>query len=86
MSTRSRFTPSKGPIEPLDSKLDIVDASITAVPAAEIGEIFDYPGETAAEHKGELRRAFKSRHIQMIVMGGCIGSGLFVSSGKVGLL
>ncbi|EPX73408.1 proline specific permease [Schizosaccharomyces octosporus yFS286] len=31
---------------------------------------------------GETRRALKSRHVQLIALGGCIGTGLFVGSGQ----
>jgi hypothetical protein len=82
MSSVSGYHAASEVVEKTDPKLDIVDASITGLPAAEVGEVFEYPGDTVKEHKGELRRVFKARHIQMIVMGGCIGSGLFVSTGK----
>ncbi|EPY51048.1 proline specific permease [Schizosaccharomyces cryophilus OY26] len=31
---------------------------------------------------GETKRALKSRHVQLIALGGCIGTGLFVGSGQ----
>ncbi|ODQ80795.1 hypothetical protein BABINDRAFT_180027 [Babjeviella inositovora NRRL Y-12698] len=31
---------------------------------------------------GEIRRGLKSRHVQLIALGGCIGTGLFVGSGS----
>jgi amino acid transporter len=33
------------------------------------------------EHGDDLHRGLKSRHIQLIALGGCIGTGLFVGSG-----
>jgi len=32
---------------------------------------------------GETRRGLKSRHVQLIALGGCIGTGLFVGSGAI---
>ncbi|KAK7898018.1 hypothetical protein LTR67_004650 [Exophiala xenobiotica] len=46
------------------------------------GQVLDYSGEPTSTHRGELHRTFKARHIQMITLGGCIGSGLFISTGK----
>lgn len=46
------------------------------------GQVIDYSGEPTSSHRGELHRTFKARHIQMITLGGCIGSGLFISTGK----
>jgi amino acid permease len=34
-----------------------------------------------AERFGQTHRGLKSRHIQFIALGGCIGTGLFVGSG-----
>ncbi len=34
-------------------------------------------------HNGEFRRALKSRHIQLIALGGVIGSGYFLGTGEV---
>ena len=42
----------------------------------------EYAAEAADAHHGELHRAFKARHIQMIGLGGNVGSGLFISTGK----
>lgn len=64
-------------------KVDVSDRSTNSVPAAELGEVYDYPNEVGGHH-GELKRTFKARHIQMICLGGCIGSGIFISTGKVG--
>lgn len=32
---------------------------------------------------GDVRRGLKSRHVQLIALGGCIGTGLFVGSGAI---
>lgn len=54
------------------------------------GDVFgadaEYAGESSAAHHGELKRNFKPRHMAMISLGGCLGSGVFVSSGKVSRL
>jgi amino acid transporter len=63
-------------------KVDVSDISTNSVPAVELGEDYDYPNEVRGHH-GELKRTFKARHIQMICLGGCIGSGIFISTGKV---
>ena len=44
-------------------------------------KVYDYHNEVGGHH-GELKRPFKG-HIQMIYLGGCIGSGIFISTGKV---
>lgn len=38
--------------------------------------------ESANAQYGTTRRALKSRHIQLIALGGCIGTGLFVGTGS----
>lgn len=63
-------------------KVTVSDRS-SSLPAVEVGEVYDYPNEVGGHH-GELKRTFKTRHIQMICLGGCIGSGIFISTGKVG--
>ncbi|KAI5778332.1 amino acid permease [Geopyxis carbonaria] len=42
----------------------------------------DKGGQDNAEF-GEVERGLKSRHIQLIALGGCIGTGLFVGSGAI---
>lgn len=37
-------------------------------------------GQVISDHPG-LHRGLKSRHVQLIALGGCIGTGLFVGSG-----
>ncbi len=34
-------------------------------------------------HQGELKRGLKNRHIQLIALGGAIGTGLFLGSAGV---
>src|SRR6516164_4035723 len=41
-----------------------------------------FPDDASAGHS-ELRRTLKTRHMQMIALGGVIGAGLFVGSGVV---
>ena len=43
----------------------------------------EYAGAASGENKGQLRRSFKTRHVQMIALGANIGSGVYVSIGKV---
>ena len=40
------------------------------------------PGRSEAEHEGSFRRELKNRHIQMIALGGAIGTGLFYGSAE----
>ncbi|KUJ06915.1 AAT family amino acid transporter [Mollisia scopiformis] len=65
-----------------NEKLDIIDGSVAGVPTVEYGQVLEYPNEDVKEHRGDLHRTFKARHIQMICLGGCIGSGIFISTGK----
>ncbi|KAF2090789.1 histidine permease [Saccharata proteae CBS 121410] len=63
---------------PLDSKANSAsDGGKDSANAPEIttGEIFEAPRETT-------ERGLKSRHAQMIALGGTIGTGLFVGSGQ----
>lgn len=46
------------------------------------GQVIDYAGEPNSTHNTGLHRNFKARHIQMITLGGCIGSGIFIGTGK----
>ena len=34
------------------------------------------------EEEGELKRSLSNRHLQLIAIGGAIGTGLFMGSGK----
>lgn len=65
-----------------NEKHNIIDGT-AAEPIVEYGQILEYPNEDVKPQKGELHRTFKARHIQMICLGGCIGSGIFISTGKV---
>ncbi|KAI9765855.1 MAG: glyceraldehyde-3-phosphate dehydrogenase 1 [Geoglossum simile] len=46
------------------------------------GRIFDLEGAAAATASSPLARKLKGRHLQMIAIGGSIGTGLFVGSGS----
>jgi len=48
--------------------------------AGEVGSV-EQNVEDHAPH--QLQRNFKARHVQMIGLAGCIGSGVFISSGEV---
>jgi amino acid transporter len=65
----------------VDPNQDFEAGQLKAVPA-EQGE--EYAGTSSGDPKGQLRRKFKTRHVQMIALGANIGSGVYVSSGKVG--
>lgn len=47
------------------------------------GRVFDVEGAAAATADTGLQRKLKGRHLQMIAIGGSIGTGLFVGSGEV---
>lgn len=46
------------------------------------GRVFDVEGAAAATANSALQRSLKGRHLQMIAIGGSIGTGLFVGSGS----
>lgn len=47
------------------------------------GKVFDIEGAAANTADSSLQRRLKGRHLQMIAIGGSIGTGLFVASGGV---
>lgn len=53
-----------------------------AVPV-ERGDEYAGTGNVAGTDQGKLRRSFGTRHVQMIALGANIGSGVYISSGKV---
>lgn len=50
---------------------------------AERGDEYAGAGNAGGTDQGKLRRSFGTRHVQMIALGANIGSGVYISSGKV---
>lgn len=64
------------------SKNAAIQASmVTDLPQENFEKASFAEGETSKY--GETHRGLKSRHIQLIALGGCIGTGLFVGSGAI---
>jgi len=61
------------------------DPNLTVTPRGVIGangRVFDPEIAAVITATSPLARKLKSRHLQMIAIGGSIGTGLFVASGK----
>lgn len=54
---------------------DLITADMNATEA-------QTPSEQEQGSYGQTRRGLKSRHIQLIALGGCIGTGFFVGTGS----
>lgn len=48
-----------------------------------VGEVSSMEQDVTDRAPQQLQRNFKARHVQMIGLAGCIGSGVFISTGEV---
>ncbi|KAL8766235.1 MAG: hypothetical protein Q9209_006923 [Squamulea sp. 1 TL-2023] len=65
-----------------DTEKVFVDSNEGPIPEKISSDDVDVFDDTASDEKyGTTQRGLKSRHIQLIALGGCIGTGLFVGSG-----
>ena len=72
--------------ESTKSKTEIKENAVVSINGAEAEERSTTGGQrTVNEEEGsytQTHRGLKSRHIQLIALGGCIGTGLFVGTGS----
>ena len=47
-----------------------------------LNSIMSYQNTNSSQEKGDLQRSLSNRHLQLIAIGGAIGTGLFMGSGK----
>lgn len=65
-----------------DKKLEEKVDSTSDIERQRGDEPVPYTGLVDQKEYGHVRRGLKSRHVQFIAIGGIIGTGLFVGSGK----